>query len=32
MVDYIDVKVDEEFHGNTSHRKDEESGLDDADE
>jgi hypothetical protein len=32
MVDYIDVKVDEEFHGNTSHRDDEESGLDDADE
>jgi FtsZ-binding cell division protein ZapB len=32
MVDCIDVKVDEECHGNTSHRDDEESGLDDADE
>jgi transposase InsO family protein len=32
MVDCIDVKVDEECHGNTSHRDDEESSLDDADE
>ena len=32
MVDCIDVKVDEECHGNTSHKDDEESGLDDVDE
>jgi hypothetical protein len=32
MVDYIDAKVDEECHENTSNRDDEDSGLDDADE
>jgi hypothetical protein len=32
MVDSIDVKVDEECHEDTSHRDDEESGLEDEDE